>query len=45
MTLNDFFRYLATDQRTAALSTQLADAYRLQSTPAPRPRPYATNSR
>ncbi len=30
MTLNDFFRYLADDRRTAALSHQLADAYRLQ---------------
>jgi hypothetical protein len=38
MTLNDFFRYLATDQRTRSLSDQLADAYRLQTPTGAKPK-------
>jgi len=30
MTLTDFLRYLAQDRRTATLSLELADAYRLR---------------
>lgn len=45
MTLSDFFRYLATDRRTAALSSQLADACRLQSVAVPPPRPQAMSAR
>jgi len=34
MSLTDFFQYIAEDRRTAALATELADAYSLHRNPA-----------
>ncbi len=45
MTLSDFFRYLATDERTSGLSAELADAFRLQAVPVPKPAPHPVGSR
>ncbi len=45
MTLSDFFRYLATHQRTSGLSAELADAFRLQAVQTTRPVPHPAGSR
>lgn len=45
MTLTDFLRYLARDRRTASLSLDLADAYRLRTARHLAPVPLPVRSR